>query len=455
MEKKKKIVVIGTLILLLAVGFAAISTNLIINNTTTIGKNVGDFDIDFTKAIIDGVNTPSLISDDNKKITFTTKTLKATGDTSVLDYEITNNSKIYDAKIIVSCDNIEEEYYKVEYKTPERINSLATESGSVTITQMNMSVENKEYSVECKIIINALERESLGSTTYSVSGILRDNAGNPITNKTVMVFSNVNYTKTTSDGYFFVGGLEKNTTHEIYISDKTIEELQAIANDEDRKDASTKIAEASIDENGNVTYNNETGYSVNNPLTVSKNWKIADENKNGTVDINETIMLSVDGSNETFHIYREEGDFYWALRDTSIQNSAFGENTGYNGSTVEGLVNAYKEKLNNAGGEVLEATLISNDELKNVFKCDNENSKCRSAKVQSYFKSTVGYWTQSSDSSSAGIVVVADNKTIVESDLTKELEVRPVIKIAKGQFNSHGLETPTTEGTENTENTEE
>ena len=51
MKKKGSIVVA---ILLLAVGFAAISTTFIINGTAKVSENNEDFSVIFTKATLDG-----------------------------------------------------------------------------------------------------------------------------------------------------------------------------------------------------------------------------------------------------------------------------------------------------------------------------------------------------------------------------------------------------------------
>lgn len=435
MNKKKKIM-IACLILLLSIGFASIATNLIINNISTVGKNIPDFDINFTKAVIDGVDSPSKISDDKKTISYTTNTLKTLNDTSVLNYEITNNSNNYDATVSIDCTNKSTDYYDIVYDTPSRINSKSTERGSITVKLTRVSVENKvdTESVKCKLTIVALERDALGTVTYSASGILRDASGNPIANKTVMAFSSPKYSTTSSDGYFFIGGLEKGSNHEIYISDKSTIDLQAMSSDEERKSNSMKIADASIAEDGTVTYTALTGYSITNPLTVSKKWNYEDLNGNGTIDIDEKISIELNGGLEEFYIYREEGDFYWAIRTSSLQNSIYGSDKTYTTSTVKGIVDAYMTNLNNANADVLEASLISIEELETVFKCPTETGKCKYARYQNYIENENKWWTRSSTEENK--VYALSNKSIsLEDDLSSELGVRPVIKIAKGQFN--------------------
>ena len=64
MKKKGSIVVV---ILLLAVGFAAISTTLIINGSTKVSENADDFSVIFIKATLDGTGVYANVIDDTKK----------------------------------------------------------------------------------------------------------------------------------------------------------------------------------------------------------------------------------------------------------------------------------------------------------------------------------------------------------------------------------------------------
>ncbi len=58
MKNKKSIIV---LIVLLAVGFAAVSTTLVINGV--IGLSFGELDVYYSKAVINGVEDNSVIKD--------------------------------------------------------------------------------------------------------------------------------------------------------------------------------------------------------------------------------------------------------------------------------------------------------------------------------------------------------------------------------------------------------
>ena len=100
--KKKSMLIIA--ILLMSIGFAAISTTLIINGNAKVSENNEDFSVIFTAATLDGKNVYNSVVDDTKKIiTFETSELKTLNQTSILTYEVTNNSSNYDAEVNVTC----------------------------------------------------------------------------------------------------------------------------------------------------------------------------------------------------------------------------------------------------------------------------------------------------------------------------------------------------------------
>ena len=96
MKNKKGL--IFALIILMSVGFAAVTTTLIINGRTTIAENEEDYQVYFSGAVVDKEDyTNEIISKDKKTITFET-ILKSKDEISTLEYEVTNASTIYDAK---------------------------------------------------------------------------------------------------------------------------------------------------------------------------------------------------------------------------------------------------------------------------------------------------------------------------------------------------------------------
>lgn len=121
----------------MAIGFAAISTTMIINGNTTIMENVADFDIIFTGATLDNIDVYSnVVSSDKQTITFTSNDLKKVNDTSILEYVVTNNSSNYDAEVAIEC-NVKEgttaEYTSIK-NTLEDDKEVVKAKGSVNGT---------------------------------------------------------------------------------------------------------------------------------------------------------------------------------------------------------------------------------------------------------------------------------------------------------------------------------
>ena len=97
MKKNKKLLLAA--ILLLGVGFAAVSTTLYITGNVGIATNEADFDVRFTSATLDQTDISSTaISEDGKTITVTTHNLTSIGEKVEVAYTIENQSQ-YDAEI--------------------------------------------------------------------------------------------------------------------------------------------------------------------------------------------------------------------------------------------------------------------------------------------------------------------------------------------------------------------
>ena len=63
--KRKSAIIIA--ILIMSIGFAAISTTLIINGSAKVSENTDDFSVIFTKAILDGQDAYNNVIDGSKK----------------------------------------------------------------------------------------------------------------------------------------------------------------------------------------------------------------------------------------------------------------------------------------------------------------------------------------------------------------------------------------------------
>lgn len=96
--KKRNVIL---LVLILAIGFAAVTTTMIINGGLNIASNQEDFDVYFSKSIEDGIENNSLIKD-KTHIEFS-KDMSLVGEEYIIDYDVTNGSKNYDANISINC----------------------------------------------------------------------------------------------------------------------------------------------------------------------------------------------------------------------------------------------------------------------------------------------------------------------------------------------------------------
>ena len=208
----------------MSIGFAAVSTTLIINGIIGISENKDDFDIYFSSAKIDTEDyTNEIISKDKKTITYTSKELKKENDATTLTYEITNGSTQYDARGIVKVTIEENEYIEVENKIDieKDIKAKETRTGVLTIRLKKGVTEAKEIPVKVELEYNAVEREEANKSAikedkYSISGYFVDNNGNILPNVNLAVYSeNAQFIKTDDHGYFYVGNLERGN-HEIY-----------------------------------------------------------------------------------------------------------------------------------------------------------------------------------------------------------------------------------------------
>ena len=165
--KKKSAIIIA--IILMSIGFASISTTLIINGKAKVSENNEDFSVIFTAASIDGNDVYATAVDDTKKtIIFTTSELKALGQTSILTYEVTNNSSQYDANVSVTCvpkDGTTAKYTSIKNKLDNdatKVSAKSSVNGTLTITLNKTSTEAITEEYTCKLEFNAVERDALG-----------------------------------------------------------------------------------------------------------------------------------------------------------------------------------------------------------------------------------------------------------------------------------------------------
>ena len=165
--KKKSAIIIA--IILMSIGFASISTTLILNGSAKVSENNEDFSVIFTAASIDGKDVYSTVVDDTKKIiTFETGELKTLNQTSILTYEVTNNSSQYDAEVKVTCvpkEGSTAKYTSIKNKLENDATKVLAKSsvnGTLTITLNKTATEEVSEEYTCKLEFNAVERNTLG-----------------------------------------------------------------------------------------------------------------------------------------------------------------------------------------------------------------------------------------------------------------------------------------------------
>ena len=180
--KRKSMLIVA--ILLMSIGFAAISTTLIINGSANVSENNEDFSVIFTAASIDGKNVYTTAVDDTKKtITFTTSELKTLNQTSILTYEVTNNSSNYDANVTVTCvpkTGTTAKYTSIKNKLDNNatvVKAKSSVNGTLTVTLDKTSTEEVSEEYTCKLEFNAVERDTIavsGTNLYNIIKVKAD-----------------------------------------------------------------------------------------------------------------------------------------------------------------------------------------------------------------------------------------------------------------------------------------
>ena len=183
MNRRVKIGIMIAL-LVLAVGFAAVTTTLIINGTLTIASDQAGFDKDvvFTKAKTNG---KAYIVENGKTIEFSAD-LKNIGEEADLRYEITNKNRQYDASGVIECDFADPDNRLNEYITitpsPESfaieasrkktghvvVRMIKSFIGDDTIVDDNNPANIGEIGFKCTIKLEAGERDNLAPEVVPV-----------------------------------------------------------------------------------------------------------------------------------------------------------------------------------------------------------------------------------------------------------------------------------------------
>ena len=293
MKNRKSILLV---VLLLAVGFAAVSTTLYINGSTNINPNQNDFNVYYSDAYVNGVQDKGVITDDTH-IVFETE-LSALGEKYVLDYEVANGSKNYDAELEMECTE-GNEYLTVtnEFDDETILEAKDLREGKLTLELKKSNAgEDIDVTIMCTISANAIERTELNeneiatNTTYIIEGNYVSETGTAIANANLVIFSDTpHYVTTDENGYLFYNGLEKGK-HEIYYVEDTLENIKSM----------TKVEIILSSTANSIFYTTDSGNISFSNNSILKNINIVDNIKYCDSLINKEWIFDYTGNSQYF-----------------------------------------------------------------------------------------------------------------------------------------------------------
>ena len=354
------------LVLILTIGFASVSTTLVMNGLIGISNKKEDFKVIFTEAILDGVKSNYLIDETNKEtINYETRRLTALNETTTLEYEVTNTSRLYDAEVSVTCNIVDDrdnvitnDYISINYEPNNMIvSSGETKTGSITTKLIKASTEDQSISMKCELNASATERESLGveyipTVTFEEGYVLTD------TNK---------------NGIADIGEEITVGTESFYVISNTNTELNALAK------YNLKVGNI-YSSDGNTLertiLNTEEGYGIQN---VQMRGNVQEEKRYGTLKFSNFNGWPYE-NNDTINIKQYDGP---------VKEALYGEN-GYE-KYIQNIISTASVRLITKGD--IETLINDGNVLSSGFiktKADD--------KGYSWIYST-SYWTQSASSS--------------------------------------------------------
>lgn len=384
--KKRNVMI---LVILLIVGFASVSTTLVLNGVIGIGSDQDDFNIIFTNAKLNNIERKDFIDPDTKQtLTFETNKLTTLDEEAILDYEVTNTSRLYDGEVVINCIVPENEYVTVEYE-PKSMEVKAGESkiGKITARLVKASIEDSNISIKCTLSANAVERDTLGEE-YKGSPwkITEDNDDNGVLSK---------------------GDLITIDTESFYVYDIEGDKVKAIA--QYNLYVGGQINDTSL----NVTpLENPTG--LQNPLS-----------RGGLYEKGNNVFPSIG----VVPFTTEEK--YNRVIEGITENIP--KPNDYSISTIKEYVDEYAYKLKDLNADVNTVRLITKEELE-AAGCDSSKYSCLAAPEYLY---STSYWTSWPDAEDDNLVWDVNSRGyFVYNDVSYDggLGVRPVIEVSASLF---------------------
>lgn len=125
------------------------------------------FDVKITNAKLDNIEvSEQAIKNHGTTLSFVTKELNSIGDTSVLEYEISNYSKNFDASVRIDCTQNSNEYYTIYNNFPAIIKANSKESGNLVVVLKKSSDFSITDDFSCLLNISAVNEHDLENYEY-------------------------------------------------------------------------------------------------------------------------------------------------------------------------------------------------------------------------------------------------------------------------------------------------
>ena len=159
--------IIPLLILFLTIGFAAVNFSLSINGDTEITGNLDNFNVYFSRALVNGEDNNSIVSS-KTQLDFS-GIIDKVGNTYTIEYDVTNASTLFDAEVIVKCSPSSEYLLVQNTFDTSNLSALETRTGTLLLKKLKtISSDSSLYkTITCEIVATPIERES--EVTGSVS----------------------------------------------------------------------------------------------------------------------------------------------------------------------------------------------------------------------------------------------------------------------------------------------
>lgn len=130
-----------------------------------IGISFGELDVYYSKAVINDTEDNTVIKD-KTHIDFNT-TMTLVGEKYVMNYDVTNGSKNYDARISMNCKYETEdggEYLSLNniINTDDLLEAMTTRTGILTIKMIKAVTEPKDIHITCELSAKPIERDKSG-----------------------------------------------------------------------------------------------------------------------------------------------------------------------------------------------------------------------------------------------------------------------------------------------------